>query len=507
MTMIGSRLVLPRYGTARNWDRETLGHEVALVGEKLGTPLMPWQRLVADVVNEVDPETGDLWYSEVNLFVPRQSGKTTMTVVKNVHRCTMVARRLGRQRITYTAQDRQMARRKLERDFAPILRASPAFKEILPASRNRPTKPTEWKLSLNNGQEHILFGSGSYWQIDTPSASAGHGDTLDQGDIDEAFDHQNDDVEQAMRPAQATRKDAQLWVLSTVGTEDSSYLYTKMMAGRAAAKAGDSGRVAYFEWSLPGGPSEPDVPQVDIDDEDVWWEYMPALGHTVSAHFIRTELERARRDPEKGEAFWLRAYGNQWVKVPTAGTGAGVWPAEVWRAIVSDEAVPSGPIAIGVDANWDRTAGSIALAGGGVVELAVDPQRRRLPLVFGDLASDVVRIARKTGGVVAVDPSGPAGFILPDLEAAGVSVLKVSGQAMGQACGALFTAVNEQKLAVRRNADLDAAVAGARTKPMSNAWVWARKDGTVDVSPLVAVTLAWWAASQAGPAAPKVFAY
>ena len=468
-----------------------------MVAEKLGTPLMPWQRHVADVVNEIDPETGDLWYSEVGLFVPRQSGKTTMTVVKNVHRCTMVARRLGRQRITYTAQDRQMARRKLERDFAPILRSSSSFVEILPTSRLRPTKPTEWKLSLNNGQEHILFGSGSYWQIDTPSASAGHGDTLDQGDIDEAFDHQNDDVEQAMRPAQGTRRDAQMWVLSTAGTEASTYLYSKILAGREAARTGTQGRVAYFEWSIPGGPSEPDVPLADIDDEEVWWQYMPALGHTISPHFIRTELERARRDPKKGEAFWLRAYGNQWTRIPLTEVVGGVWADDAWAAVVTSDPSRGAkpPFSIGVDCTPDLSAASVAIAGGGVVEL-VDPR----PSV-ASVAAEVVRLATTYKAAVALDPLTPAaGFLLPALEKAGVEVLQVSGRAMSQACGALFASVNDRTISVFGHPDLNVAVTGARTSPKGDGgWSWSRKDAAVDISPLVAVTLAWWAAAQAVP--------
>ena len=35
--------------------RETLGGAVAEVAEALGTPLMPWQRQVADVAMELDP--------------------------------------------------------------------------------------------------------------------------------------------------------------------------------------------------------------------------------------------------------------------------------------------------------------------------------------------------------------------------------------------------------------------------------------------------------------------
>jgi hypothetical protein len=52
--------------------------------------------------------------------------------------------------------------------------------------------------------------------------------------------------------------------------------------------------------------------------------------------------------------------------------------------------------------------------------------------------------------------------------------------------------VKDQKIRIRRHSDLDDAVAGARKRSSGDAWAWARRDQSVDVSPLVAVTLAVW---------------
>ena len=57
----------PLFATPRDPSRATLGGAVASVATQLGTPLMPWQRLVADVAMELDPVTGRLAYSEVDL--------------------------------------------------------------------------------------------------------------------------------------------------------------------------------------------------------------------------------------------------------------------------------------------------------------------------------------------------------------------------------------------------------------------------------------------------------
>ena len=66
----------PRYATRRRPERESFGHELAAVAEKLGQPFMPWQTLVAEVGCEIDPDTGLPAYREVRVTVPRQSGKS-----------------------------------------------------------------------------------------------------------------------------------------------------------------------------------------------------------------------------------------------------------------------------------------------------------------------------------------------------------------------------------------------------------------------------------------------
>ena len=106
-------LILPRFGTPRDLSRVTLGHEVGEVARRLRKPLMPWQQHAVDVALEVDPDTGELFYEEVVLSVPRQSGKTTLLIALMVWRCLHMCRRLGTpQTVTYLAQTRNAGRLK-----------------------------------------------------------------------------------------------------------------------------------------------------------------------------------------------------------------------------------------------------------------------------------------------------------------------------------------------------------------------------------------------------------
>ena len=89
--------------------------------------------LVADVSHEIDPATGQLWYREVVMTVPRQSGKTTEMLAVAVRRA--VGHRLP-QVITYTAQSRIKAREKWEDEHVKILEKSSLAGDVPGAEDN-----------------------------------------------------------------------------------------------------------------------------------------------------------------------------------------------------------------------------------------------------------------------------------------------------------------------------------------------------------------------------------
>jgi hypothetical protein len=56
----------------------------------------------------------------------------------------------------------------------------------------------------------------------------------------------------------------------------------------------------------------------------------------------------------------------------------------------------------------------------------------------------------------------------------------------------VYDAVAERSLRYLPRPALDAAVAGAAKRPLGDSWAWARRGLSVDISPLVAVSLARW---------------
>lgn len=491
----------PLYGTPRNPDRETLGHEPAEVARRLRKPLMPWQSHVADVALELDPDTGELWYEQVVVTVPRQSGKTTLILAVMIWRCVMFARRIGEaQTVTYIAQMGKNARRKLEREFIPILRRARGFVEVV-STRARPKLWTEWKPSLNNGSENILFGSGSYLQIEAPTESGSHGDVLDMPVIDEAFSRENDLVEQATDAATVTRRSPQTWIISTAGNRRSRWLYLKVLAGRRAVENPDpTSRTAYFEWAVP--------PDVAWDDPTKWAAYLPALGHTITLARLIARLAKARANPdekdpegfEPGEPGFRRGYLNQWVDPPVLDIEVErvreITP-EAWGGIVDPESEIVGPSVIGVAAAAGGASAVLVVAGrnaAGRVHVETIRRDGEVALWFEDTLAEAVR--RSSPVAVALDPKAPEGVLLPQVLRAVNGRCEVKRLQPGErpaACQAFVSAVNDGNVAHLGDLVLGDAVLGSFRRDMgARGWEWDVTPGEVDIAPLRAATAAHW---------------
>jgi hypothetical protein len=459
LTMTPSLICLPRFATPRTPDRPTFGGRIAKCAEVLGQPLMPWQHMVADVGGEV-LEDGLPAYREVWVTVPRQNGKTTLVLAWELDRS--LTWRLVPQRILYSAQNGAEAAKKLVNEQGPLVRRSP-FKAALE------------NVYRANGNEAIAWRNGSRIDILRDSESAGHGKTIDLAVIDEAFADVDDRREQALIPAMATRRDAQILGVSTAGTEASVYLRRKFDAGRAAVMSGATSGIAYFEWSAD--------PDADPDDPETWRSCMPALGHTIDLGVVR----HARATMTDGE--FRRAFLNQWTS-----TEERVIPAALWAKVCpSPDIQPAGAIAFGLDVNEERSAASIVAADRDGNARLIDHR----PGV-GWVVDRVVELTEKHRGTVAVDGYGPAGALVADLEHRSVKVRSFTTSEFAKSCGSFYDDVVENRLRVASNALLDDAVAGANRKQVGDAWRWTRR-GSSEVTPLVALTLAVRAARDTPP--------
>jgi hypothetical protein len=477
LTRPGPTMCLPRFSTPRDPTRATLGPQVAEISRRLGQPLMPWQQLVVDVALELLPD-GSFAYDTVVLTVPRQSGKTWLVIAKTVWRLCILAKSHGPQTSTYTAQKRQAARKRMERTFAPALRRSKSFVEVT-NPRARPRRVNEWRLSLNNGSECIQIKD-SFWQIEALSEDAGHGDTLDDGTIDEARFQIDDRTEAAMAPAMSTRADPQKWIISTAGGADSSYLYRKVSAGRAACDSGEHGTTAFFDWSAPD--------DADPGDPDTWRGCSPALGHTITERFLQSEWDKAQREGHEAIDTFCQEYLNRWMEIPVLDDDDAGWilPRDNYLTGTDPEskilADPSLAIAVSPDRQWAALAAAGASNLGGV---------HAGVLRYAEGTAWIVEEVQNWGASVSLAKDSPAMSLVSDLEHAGVEVHQFNTQEQGQAFGKLFDLVSAGEFWHPDQPHLDLSVKSAELRlTEGGVSVLSPKRSSVDISPLVAVTLA-----------------
>lgn len=458
----------PRFATPRNHDRETLGPDVAAIATRLGKPLMPWQRDAVDVAFELDPNTGKLWYTEVDVLVPRQSGKTTLIVPVGVHRAIAWS---TRQNILYTAQSRKAARKKWEKEQLGMILESAFGRRLLLGT---PRKA--------NGDEGMTFQNGSFWGIDAPTETGGHGDTLGLAAMDEFWAQKDNRVEQALSPTMITVQDAQKWVLSTAGKHWSVPLKRKVDAGRNRVLAGLESRICYIEFSFPD--------DADPYDPLTWWANMPALGHTITQEKIQAEVESLNDEEE-----FRRAYGNQWRE----GRG-GDWiiPQIDWMDQTDRESYIEGPMVWVPDVSPDMAAASISVAGqraDGRIHIEVVenlPSTTWLPTRTRELQNQY-------GGEVFGDLTGPLGGLHPRFVDEGINLQPVPSQELYQACGYLFDGIGQGNIVHLGQPELNMALATAAKTVSGDRWRFTRGKSMGDISSLMSVTIAAFKLAQTLP--------
>jgi hypothetical protein len=244
-----------------------------------------------------------------------------------------------------------------------------------------------------------------------------------------------------------------------------------------------------------GGPVGPDrVGPDQLENADRWLEANPGLGIRISEEHVA--YERGSMD---SRTFAVERLGiGDW---PAVDGAAAVIDLEKWVALTDEGSRPVDPVCFAFDVTPDRAGASIAAAGkraDGLLHVEV-ADRRRGTGWLADRIAELVERHRSVG--VCCDATGPAGSLLPELAALGVQVEPVSAREHASACGLLYDQVEQGGLRHLGTGELMAALRGAARRPLGDAWAWSRKTSAVDISPLVASTLALWKASEGTPEA------
>ena len=176
-----------------------------------------------------------------------------------------------------------------------------------------------------------------------------------------------------------------------------------------------------------------------------------------------------------------------------------------WLSLADPGSTARNPVAFAVEVGPGRAWAAIGAAGersDGKLHVEVVDHEPGTEWV----AKRMAELARRHRPcAVVVDGGSHAGALIEGIEQAGTEVTKPFGSRdAAAACGQFYDLVQQDQLRHMGNVEgshgpkLSAALAGALTRPLSDAWAWDRKGASVDISPLVAVTLAAWGFTKYG---------
>lgn len=339
-----------------------------------------------------------------------------------------------------------------------------------------------------NNQEAITLLTGEEIQFYARSSGGGRGITAGRVTLDEALFLQPADMG-ALLPTLATIEGAQVRYGSSGCMLQSSVLRGVRDRGRA----GVDPSLVYFEWAAERRPCASDqcshafgVDGCALDDEELWAQANPALGRRITIETLR-KFRRSMPAEEFAREFLT------WHEDPEE--IADGLDFELWESCQDRESkaetVDGWAVAPARDLSWC----SISMVGcraDGRKHLEVVEYRKGTHWV----ADRLVALQAAHGGTkVALEAKGPRSTLLDDLTEVGCDPTLMSVDDMVGACGRLFDGLLRDRVRHLGQAELDVSVRGAARRLVGDdGWVWSRRASTVEISPLVAQTMALWVA-------------
>lgn len=250
-------------------------------------------------------------------------------------------------------------------------------------------------------------------------------------------------------------------------------------------RALSAGGVLYVEFSADR--------DADPDDREQWAKANPSYPERTDEDAILRMRENLPTDAFRREALGI------WDETATS---VAIDPAKWAAAEATPETLPDGgTLNFGLDMPPDRSVLTIGCAirypdGRALVQMADIKDARHDGLQWA--ADWLAERWPKTASVV-IDSQSPATSLLPDLKRAHVRATVTGMNEMGRACGRFMDMLNDKTLIHLPDTmqpQLASAVKGATIRPIgrSGAFGWNKLGSDVDISPLVACTLALWGA-------------
>lgn len=448
----------------------TYGPEVVDFMAQIGRPLDPWQAAITTDAFGVRED--GLWSAfEVLVMVSRQNGKGGITEAIELGGLFLFREPL----ILHSAHQ-----------FKTSTSAFRRLQDIIDSSDwlTRRVK----MISRSKGDESIELtraAGGGRLQFVARTLGSGRGLTGSKNVFDEAYALTVGQYA-AQTPTLSTIPNPQIIYTTTPPDDDTGPIPEDAMLPSVRKRGLASGdRIAMYEWSPSKG--------YDRTDPEVWYECNPALGIRIKPWFLSQQLAAftAANRPEKFDTEHLGLWQDK------EDRGWFIWREQDWKYAQDPQSEIVGQPAFAVEASRDLSTISIGAAGH-----TADGKRHlelvaRFPADTGRVVGWLIkRRAQWEPVAVVIDPAGPAGYLIPEVEKHYGEVTKMVGRDVAAACGSVYVGIagpdmDARDVRIRPHPSLDAAARGAEWRDRGDAQVFDMRsaDGP-DVAPLRAVALA-----------------
>lgn len=440
------------------------GEEAVDLAAMAGLTLDPWQQLV--LMHALGERLNGTWASfEVGLLVSRQNGKGSILEARELAGLFLLGERL----IVHSAHQ-----------FDTSLEA---FRRLLQLIEDTPDLDRRVRrVSRAHGEEGIELKGGQRIRFRTRTKGGGRGFSADLVILDEAMILPEATVG-ALLPTLSARPNPQLWYVGSA-VDQTIHEHGKAFARiRARGHAGGDPRLAFAEWSFDRDHPD-EVTSTDAVNPEAWAAGNPGLGIRITGEHVGGE----QRSLEPRTFAVERLGVGDW---PSLEIGDGdVITRAMWEACEDRASVVTDPVRLAIDVRPDRSYSAIVASGFNESgERHVEVVEHRPGTAW--IPSRLKELVETHGaGKVALAQNSPAFSLTPRLDDVGVAYDAIDAAEFGQACDGFLDAVRDASLRHRGQGELQAAALGAKQRSRGDSLIWSRRTSAVDITPLVAATLA-----------------
>jgi phage terminase large subunit-like protein len=426
--------------------------EVADLAEKIGLPLIPWQRFVLQDLLTIDDDNN--WRKKTALvLVARQNGKTHLARMLILSHLFL----WGSKNVLGMSSNRNMA--------------LDTFRQVAyTIEDNQFLKDQVRQIRLANGQESISLLNGARYEIAAATRDAPRGKTADFLYIDELREWSEEAFTAAL-PVTRARPNSMTLMTSNAGDGFSTVLNDLV----ERCKSYPPENLGYYEYSAPQ--------HCKIHDKKAWAMANPALGHLITEQTLEESVSTNSIEATRTEMLcqWVDSTQSPWVygsieacsdstlEIPVGPQtimAFDIAPTRRSGALVIGQ-IKDGKIAVGLAQLWHS-------------DIAIDEIK---------MASDINEWARKYHPHVICFDKYATQTVATKLEQSGWRLEDCSGQKFYQACSDLANALAQNTLIHSGQQDLVQHLNNCATKTSDFGFRIIRRKSSGEVTAAISLAM------------------